>query len=40
MTTRQAISHISELRRFELMYILQEKPDTSDMYTLKTSRTQ
>jgi hypothetical protein len=37
MTTRQAVSHISELRRFELMYILQEKSDTHNTYTLMTS---
>jgi hypothetical protein len=34
---RQTVTHIRESRRFELIYILQGKPDTHDTYVLITS---
>jgi hypothetical protein len=30
--TRQGVTHIQESRRFESIYIMQEKPDTHDTY--------
>jgi hypothetical protein len=35
--TRQAVTHIRESRWFELMYILQGKPDTHDTYASHAS---
>jgi hypothetical protein len=35
--TRQVVTHIQESRRFELMYTLQEKPDTHDTYASRVS---
>jgi hypothetical protein len=40
MTTGQVVTHTWESRRFESMYILQEKPNTHDTCTLTTSCTQ
>jgi hypothetical protein len=37
IVTRQVVTNIRESRRFELMYILQEKSDTHNTYTLMTS---
>jgi hypothetical protein len=33
------VTHIRELRQFESIYILQEKPDTHNTYVLMTSCT-
>jgi hypothetical protein len=35
--TRQAVTHIRESRWFELMYILQGKPDTHDTYAFRAN---